>query len=204
MSNVINIDVKLSDIDLSNKAILKISVNQKWSPRDFSNMFRDIDILYKNKFWIYKAIQLTHDFLLNPNNKNITFIEFAHSPLAHQLENIKENLRDIEQEGYVNIYYPSATYEDAVTSDKLSIEKIIYASPGFTDILGISGILKEIKETLMYYFPNKKTKEEIEILKQQKTEMQIKNLRAMGFTEIEIKTIFLREDIKFDRLSQIY
>lgn len=54
----------------------------------------------------------------------------------------------------------------------------------------------------MYYFPNKNDREKAEIIKQKKIEMQIKNLKSIGFSDIEIRTILLREDLNLERISQ--
>jgi len=59
-----------------------------------------------------------------------------------------------------------------------------YASPGFTDFMGLAAIIEQLKEILMHYIPNKKQEEECRILEQKRIELQIKNLKNMGFSSL--------------------
>lgn len=203
MYNINDIIIELPEIDLENNTILRILIDEEWTARDFHLFFRDVDILYKSKFWTYKALSEARDFISRSSNRNVSFMQFAHTPLAHNLELIKWRLKSIEKENYPHyvLFPPQLNYNDRI-KDNLVVRRLQYASPGYSDFLGIAGIIKEIKESLMYYFPNKNDKEKQEIIKQQKIELQIKNLRAIGFSDIEIRTIFLREDVNFERISQ--
>ncbi len=202
MNNINEIVIELPEIDLDNNSILKISIDKKWTASDFNIFFGNIDIIYRSRFLTYKAIREASNFISNPNNNNVTFLQFAHTPLAHVLDSIKWKLTSIDGENFIYRNIFPVSFEDKMLADQLIVVKIHYASPGATDFLGIAGILKEIKESLMYYFPNQNDKEKYEIAKQQKIELQIKNLKAIGFSDIEIRTIILREDVKLERISK--
>lgn len=193
--------VEAIDIDLESRSILRVSIDQDWSASDFKNFFNSIEVLYTSKVLINSMFHAAGEFISDPKTKKIKFISFEQSPLAITISQIKElfeghtlSTLEIGTRGY----FINSTYRQP-----LLVKRITYSSPGFTDFLGLSGILKEIKEILMYYFPNRKDKEQCEILKQQKNELTIKNLKELGFSNIEIQTMLLREDVQFQKLANL-
>lgn len=83
MYSINDIVIELPEIDLENNMILRISIDNEWTAKDFHVLFREVNVLYKSKFWVYKALLKARDFIASPNNKNISFMQFAHTPLAH-------------------------------------------------------------------------------------------------------------------------
>jgi hypothetical protein len=201
MENIGNVIIDLPEIDFENPSILKILIDGTWSSQSFAYFFQNVDFVYKSQFLTYKAIKITKDFISNPNNRNINFVSFAHTPLAHQLERIKWDLETLHTEGRFrpNFIHPYSKVEGV---ERLTVQKVEFASPGATDFLGIAGILKEIREALAYYLPNEMDKQKAEITRQQKIDLKIKNLKAVGFSDIEIRTILLREDVRMQHLSE--
>jgi hypothetical protein len=196
-----DLKIQLPELDVINNSILKISIDNEWSAYEFGELFKSLNIIYKSKFWTYKALRASNDFINLHKRTRMSYAQFEHSPIGQLLDVVKKQLKDIESENNINRYAITASYHDVMFSDVLKVKRIIYASPGSTDLFGLSGILKEIKDILMYYFPNQKDKEQAEIIKQRKIELQIKNLKAIGFSEIEIRTILLREDVHLEKLS---
>ncbi len=83
----------------------------------------------------------------------------------------------------------------------LEVKEIKYASPGFTDLIGVSGVIGHIKDILIHYLPNNLTKEEIKIKEQERIKLQIENLEKMGFTQIQIQKLILLEEINIESLK---
>ena len=199
-----NIKIILPNTDLENEAILKISIDKTWTATQIFNFIQSVNFVYKCNYWTANLFNEIDLFLSEESNKNVTYSIYSQSPLVPFIESVKSNLKLIignhgDQDYYLHKVF-SLPKMKALT-DQLIIKKIQYASPGITDFLGVAGILKEIKESLIYYFPNKHDKEQYEILKEQRTEQRIKNLKAIGFTDLEIRTLILREDMNLDKLS---
>ncbi len=201
MLNIDNLLIELPEIDFEDHSILRISIDTAWVAEDFALLFENLAILYQTKFLTYKAVREANKFVTNPNNRNVNFMEFAHTPLAHALQTIKWQLASLDSEFSISRFYGAAF--NIRSMERLRVQKIQYASPGFTDLLGVAAIMKEIKEALMYYFPNKIDKESYEIQKQKRVELQIKNLKTIGFSDIEIRASLLREDRKIDGISNL-
>lgn len=61
-----------------------------------------------------------------------------------------------------SLFYKSRIYrrgKNSLISGDLFVKQINYASPGFTDFMGLAAIIEQLKEILMHYIPNKKQEE---------------------------------------------
>jgi hypothetical protein len=198
----INYNIEYPQVDLRSKCILQITVGSTWSANEFSQLLKSVDVLYKCKFWTFKVLDLTHEFLSHPLKREIEYHDLAHSPLASVINSIRKQINSIGEvndgsDGKMVIL----SLDDAFITDALTVHRITYASPGFTDFFGVSGILKELREAIVYYFPNQKDKQQAEMIRQQKIELQIKNLKAIGFTDLEIRSLILKEDVQLNNLA---
>jgi antitoxin component YwqK of YwqJK toxin-antitoxin module len=77
----------------------------------------------------------------------------------------------------------------------LQVIAIKYSSPGFTDLSGLAQTIGHLKDVLFYYFPNNKTKKEIEILAQERIKLIIDNLKSVGIENSEIQKLILYRNL---------
>ena len=174
-------------IDTVNKT-LKIKIDKSWSSSDFSNLFDSLTILYQLFIEIDSIDKI---------NVQI-YGEVAKS-------NLKEDLFNINGELFKRLKYSSTFKNEEQFNPKyffgsillasqqttprpdLKVSKIQFASPGFSDFVGVGKIVEQIFELIKYYFPNKKGKVENELLSQDLISKKIQNLRALGYSEQELK-----------------
>jgi len=166
---------------------LRIKIDRFWSSSDFSNLFESLTILYQLFIEIDSIDKL---------NVQI-YGEVAKS-------NLKEDLNNINGELYKKLKYSSTFKNDEQFNPRyffggllipqettprpdLRVSKIQFASPGFSDFVGVGKIVEQIFELIKYYFPNKKEKIENEIQNQDLISKKIRNLRALGYSEKELK-----------------
>jgi hypothetical protein len=53
-------------------------------------------------------------------------------------------------------FHDSFLKGDYEHGDSIQVVKLSYNSPGFADFAGLGKILEQLKEIIIYYFPNKK------------------------------------------------
>lgn len=191
------------EIDL-NDSTLRVFINYDWTTDDFHHFFKSITFLYKFYLASYKAISVVADFMSSPKNNHIRRENLLQSAIRNELIPLLNQIRNSENSYYELFIEKSNLPELYLPLPKtLRVRRISYASPGFTDLVGASGILQQLKEILFYYFPNKKEKENLEILKQQKIALQIENLKAVGFSDYEIKELLLKHEKSINVLSNL-
>lgn len=85
----------------------------------------------------------------------------------------------------------------------IKVKAIKYSSPGYSDLIGIAQVIGHLKEILINYLPNKKTKKELQILEQERISKLIDNLKAIGLNNNEIQRIVLFQDLEFLNIKQL-
>lgn len=174
----------------TNNKVLRIKIDGKWTSSQFSNLFESLSFLYQllsemDKIEVYESqlygkMPESHisSSLININGELFKKLNF---PLSY------ENSKDFERISPFSFEYLSYSNYKRVFFDDLYIKEIKYASPGFTDFVGVGKIIEQIFSILKYYFPNKKEKLENEILEQELITKKIKTLELMGYSRKEIR-----------------
>ena len=82
----------------------------------------------------------------------------------------------------------------------LKIKQISYASPGFSDVVGLGKIIENMMDLIKHYVPNKNQKLINEKLELDIIEKKIEILKSIGYPEKEIQKFI---DIKNNSMSNI-
>lgn len=180
---------------------IRISIDGSWDVQDFSAFYIAFEELYKFEFVCYEAETLAKYIVEYkiPISSKEELLKNYYDWLPSHLQTIlkfnkfesKRHLNNISGLLSPFVYNRKEIFFDYTIP---VILKTQYASPGFTDLLGLGNLLKEIKELIFYYIPNKADKEKAEILKQEKISRQISNLKEMGFSDLEIRELILNKD----------
>ena len=179
-------------------AVMRINIDSPWDSNDFLILFKSIQNLYG----LYDQYRIANTLYKEEKESKTIFSHPSQTPFGIFMSKY----------GFIRNFYPlEGIYESS--DEKLlpytffnkgvHVVQIQYASPGFTDLAGISGVLEHLKEILMYYLPNKLSKEKIKIKEQQRIALQIENLKQIGLYPIEIKKIILLEEINIENLKGI-
>ena len=213
----------------SKNAIMRIYIQKQWDLDKFQLLFRAISWLYRFKFWVSIANEIILEYEYGEKNKpqKIKFASFNQTPLGiklnRQLETVTFEIRtaglthieQIHEKGYSRSHIEVLWLDKRINSflpNLLNVLKIKYSSPGFTDIVGLSGIFKQIKELFFHYRPNEENKEKTKLLRQKRIAIEIDNLKKIGFSDAEVKKIIselglyehcLGYDIKNKRITDI-
>lgn len=197
----------LQERKLDKNALLSLKINLHWSAELFSMLFDRIDKLYD----FYSEIMILEALIDEEESRQ--YAENAHKPSSHftfksdilldtlGLRYFPKNTRVRGSSYYIKI--PSSQSFGVEIIHQLIVKKISFASPGSIDLLGIAGVLEQIKDILFSYFPGKEKQKNILILEEQRVKLRINNLKAMGFTEIEIKKILLQEEVYIAEIKEL-
>jgi hypothetical protein len=183
-----------SEADLNK---LRINIDKKWTAHDFAILFRSLDSLYGMYAQYIEGLEIFKE----KKKTKIYFANERHTPSFHFLATRSLIRSFFSEEGVYQEYGTNDYFLHNRLHSGLTISSVSYSSPGFTDIVGLSGALGQLKEILIHYFPNKMTKEEIRIKEQNRISLQIQNLKDMGFSSVEIKKIILLEEITLEKLK---
>lgn len=85
----------------------------------------------------------------------------------------------------------------------INIHSIKYGSPGSFNFQGLGEIFKQIKDTVIHFFPREKQNLEIEIIHQNVVKLKIENLKSIGFSNEEIQELILKENRHIQRLGKL-
>ena len=204
MSNA-DISSKSNKIE-NDKSILRVYISKRWDTQDISSFIFALDLIYRI-YYLTDEMARANSQLDRLNRSQLyPNLKFGHGNdfiqnVRHIYEFNKYSVKETNRFRNINQKKDKMEAVAVSTADELELYlqyespqvlKISYASPGFTDLLGLSSLMKQIKELIQYYIPNKKDKTELQIIEQKKISMIIENLKNAGFSEIEIKEILLR------------
>ena len=174
-------------------------MDYRWSAYDFVILYQALESLYQ----LYSEIKKGIFLLENEKESKIIYGDERHSPLN----------RFIMRSSLIGSFYlREGIYQDEKkiwsganrrSGLMIKVVAVKYSHPGFTDIVGFSGVIGQMKEILMHYFPNSKNKEENKLKEQERINQQIENLREIGFTSIQIKKTILLEEITLENLQSL-
>lgn len=177
---------------------LRINLDLKWTTREFHLFFKSIENLYGLYFGYFEGLKILEE----RNSSSTSYAHEHHTPMFHFVVRNSMLRSFYNQEGiFETEEYPS--HLKGGWRENLVVSTVQYSSPGFTDFVGLSGVIGHLKEILMHYIPNKVTKEEVRIKEQERIKLQIENLKQMGFTPIEIQKIILLEAMSLDKIKYL-
>lgn len=173
----------VKETNIENK-ILRINLDSKWSSSDFSKMFDSLTLLYQLfvelesidylDSQLYKAQPKSYisENIINLNGKLFKKLKF---------EDTFENAKAFDK---LTRFYLS---QFSTKIDDLEIKQIKFASPGFSDVVGIGKIIENMMDLIKYYIPNRNQKLENESLELDIIEKKIRMLNSIGYSEKEIR-----------------
>jgi hypothetical protein len=98
--------IQLPELDLTTRSVLRVSIDKYWEARGFAQLFQNIDFLYANKFWTYRAIVSANDFFKTCEKSPVQYLHFEHT-LAHAaVDAARENLRNLERDDFRPHFVP--------------------------------------------------------------------------------------------------
>ena len=172
---------------LNNRGELKIRIDGNWKSNEFGVLFDRLSRFYEYYYecFIFEDLlreetqrkyaedihKPSHNFTLNARifYETVGLEFFKEHQSLHKLR-----FRNSGKENSPQIYYNYLS--------NLEVKSIRFSSPGSIDFIGVSGVLGHLKDILFNYLPNKKSREEVRILEQERIKLQIDNLKSMGFS----------------------
>ncbi|VXD14251.1 hypothetical protein [Marinoscillum sp. 108] len=189
--------VKTIKKQVGKQASIRVNIDKTWSANEFATFFRSFESLYSLYLFYFEGCELVK----NKKKNKTYYAKQQHTPLFHFLATKSLISSFYHEEGIFQDGNQSFITSTSKVDSGLSVTSIRFSSPGFTDFTGLSGVVGHLKEVFMYYFPNKLAKEEIKIKQQKRVNLQIKNLKAMGFSSTDIKKIVLLEEMTIDKMK---
>lgn len=176
-----------ADKDVLSNATIRISIDEGWEIDDFILFFDSIKTLY-NFYFIYNDL-----LKIKSDIKGIVYAREEHYRSLF-----------LKKTQYLYTILSSKGYKVTPLDNKIiTVDAIKYNSPGYTDITGFAQIIGHIKDILVNYLPNKKTKKEIEILEQERIKLMIENLKSIGLDTYDIQRIVLFHDTNLLEIKQL-
>jgi len=181
----------------SKEKILTINIQGNWIITEFIGFFESLNTLYRliieidNIEYIdvqlsnaKSKIPLTNDYLRVNNYyyKRVKHSNFYTSQFSKYKNPFPEGI-DFQSE-HLNLY----------------VDKIKFASPGFTDFVGIGKIMEILFEFIKYYFPNKEGKLKRRLMEEDLISKRIENLNKIRYSSLELEKY---EAIKNSAVSNI-
>ena len=167
--------------------MLRINLDGKWTSSDFTNLFESLTLLYRLFIEIekidYLNVQLYSKIPKSEISKNIIQLN---GELFRKLNfgNTFDNSDFFAKKTMSNRLFLrqfKASFID------LQINQIKYASPGFTDVVGIGKIIENVLDLIKHYVPNKNQRLINESLELDILEKKIEVLKSIGYSEKEIQ-----------------
>ncbi|HEY5367747.1 MAG TPA: hypothetical protein VIJ75_02050, partial [Hanamia sp.] len=188
--------------------VIRFEISDSWDIQDFASFYNSIDVLYRHDYCVHELnslLRYLQEFELIAYDKQPAIESYLYfiPNLIRTLINLdKFSFEFIQDSREVRFglfapfpFKPNDTFFDY---QPLLVTRTQHSSPGFTDLLGISGLLKEIRELIQYYLPNREGKEKVELIRQQRISMQIDNYKKIGLSDTEIQKILLQEQKSID------
>ena len=177
-----------SEVEVNNDTdykILRVYLDENWSASDFSNLFESLSVL-NDIFIEIETINLTgykiQNNILNNSiaDKYINLNGEIYKKL--NFSDVNENSRIISDKQLfeLNFYKPLILENNA-----LKIKEIKYASPGWSDFIGLGKIIENVFDLVKFYLPNKSQKIQNEIAEIDLLERKIEMIRKYDFSDID-------------------
>lgn len=186
-----------TEISLETELIASFKIDGDWEAVDLIDLLQSMDLLYS--YYLSITIQITLGGRVKSYKGSHKFatIIMAHGGFDYVLDRTKD------------IYDNSRVLFPIMVDKKengayLVVDMIQYASPGVVDLLGIGKSLKIIKDLIVHYIPNGRSKEELEILQQKRIALEIKNLKSIGLDDVMIQTLLLKRGKAFLKLGKLF
>lgn len=180
--------------------ILRINIDGNWNASDFINLFESLSLLYQLfteldkidyiETQVYKKYQVSqiNKNLINLNGSLYKKLNFDDTYKNFEIFDNKINLRMLILRAH------------KLEKSDLKIKQISYASPGFSDVVGLGKIIENMMDLIKHYVPNKNQKLINEKLELDIIEKKIEILKSIGYPEKEIQKFI---DIKNNSMSNI-
>ncbi|MFS4491933.1 hypothetical protein [Maribacter sp. 2308TA10-17] len=168
-------------------AILRIEIADDWSSNDFAALFESTSLLYQLFIEIDSIQHYPVGFFKDtPKPKDLESVIELNSELYKKMRfsSTYENSEKVESLGKLKRLDGPVISMDR---NNLIIGEIQYASPGFSDFIGLGKILEQVFSLIQYYFPNKKERLENSIMEQDLLSKKIENLKSLGYSKKELK-----------------
>ena len=205
---------KITKRDTKNyNSIIRIEISDNWDIQDFIGFYSSIDILYRHNYCAYELnglLRYLNEFELIAYDKKPAadnYLYFIPNLIRTLINLNKFSFEFIQDSREVRFgllapfpFKPNDTFFDY---QPLIVARTQHSSPGFTDLLGISGLIKELRELIQYYLPNKEGKEKTELLRQQRISLQIDNYKKIGLSDTEIQQFLLQEQKAIDTTRKL-
>ena len=193
----------ITQINVENK-ILRINIDEKWSSTDFSKMFDSLTLLYQLFIELDSIDYLDSQlFKAIPNSTISENIINLNGKLYKKLNcpDTFENAKTFRSEYYMDylLVQSQITQKQSKIND-LQIKQIKYASPGFSDVVGLGKIIENMIDLIKHYIPNKNQKLENEKTQLDIIEKKIRMLNSIGYSEKEIRKFL---DIRNHTISNL-
>lgn len=187
--------------------VIRITLGSELDVQDFKSLYDSVDSIYRFQ---YCCMELDRYLIEVPKYKFDAF----HEERELNKSNIRSAVREVieYEKPHISELLPGiiiiksrylGEFGNYFEFELPLVIRTEHASPGFTDILGIGKLIKTLESIITYYFPNKKDKEEAEILRQTRIAKQIENLKSIGFNDIEIRELVLNNDKKELQLKKL-
>lgn len=181
------------------KKVLRINLDGEWTSAEFSNLFESLTFLYQLVFEIESIeLQESQNYAQIPKSDISKSVLNVNGELYKKLNLplIYENEKSFEGP----IFNRISLRADQINKDfmeDLVIKEIKYASPGFTDFVGLGKIVEQVFNLIKYYFPNEKQKIDIirqnienGILEEELISKKMQNLKNIGYSKREIRKYY--------------
>lgn len=186
------------------KKVIRIYVDGKWTITEFSNFFESIHFLYLLLLELNSITTEESQYYLNTPESEISKEVFnLNGQLFKKLNfpNVFENEKHFEEMFGSRLQHISNLGRDII--EDLEVKEIKYASPGFTDLVGIGKIMEQLFSLLRYYFPNKKERLENQILEQDLIAKKVLNLQVIGYSKKDIRKLLDSRNSSLLNLKQL-
>lgn len=193
----------IKQVNVENK-ILRINIDEKWSSTDFSKMFDSLTLLYQLFIELDSIDYLDSQlFKARPNSTISENIINLTGNLYKKLNSPDtfENAKLYRGEYFMDLFLTqSKIYQTQSKAHDLQIKEIKYASPGFSDVVGLGKIIENMVDLIKHYIPNKTQKLENEKTELDIIEKKIRMLNSIGYSEKEIRKFL---DIRNNTISNL-
>lgn len=182
------------------KKVLRINLDGVWTSSEFSNLFESLTFLYQLVFEI-ESIELQEsqyyaqipksDISKSILNINGELYKKMNLPLSY------ENEKSFEELIFTPVSYLRIGQINRDFIEDLAIKEIKYASPGFTDFVGLGKIIEQVFNLIKHYIPNEnqkndnlKQKLENRILEEELISKKLQHLQLIGYSKKEIRKYY--------------
>ena len=193
----------ITPIQTKNKTqdkILRINIDGNWKSSDFVNLFDSLSLLYQlfselNKIDYIETQVYNRQPISQINRDIISFDGFLYKKL--NFEDTYKNDEIFKDKHKIKILFLRPHKSE---KEDLVVKQISYASPGFSDVIGLGRIIENMTDLIKHYIPNTNQKLVNENLELDIVEKKINILKSIGYSEKEIKKFI---DIRNNTMSNL-